>query len=119
MTDNELLLAISTIMDKKIQPLEHQMDSMETSLNNRMDSMETSLNNRIDSVEASLRACVRSINLTLENVVLPRLNEIETCYVSTYKRYKDSVEQIDQLQVDMSVVKHVLIEHGEQLQKIS
>lgn len=86
MTDNELLLAISEIMDKKIQPL----------------------NNRLTNIE-----------LTLENNIVPRLQTIESCYTSTYDRYKNGVDQIDQLQTDMDIVKQVLREHSEKIKKIS
>ena len=50
---------------------------------------------------------------------MPRLQTIESCYLSTYERYKDRNEQIDQLQLDISVIKRVVIDHGEQLRKIS
>ena len=126
MTDNELILAISTMMDKKIKPLTHRMDTIETkidsvqaSLDAKIDSVQASLDAKIDSVQASLQNEIHGIHLTLENVFLPRLNEVESCYTSTYTRYKEGVEQIEQLQVDMSVVKNVLIEHGKQLQHIS
>lgn len=51
MTDNELLLALSDMLDKKLQPL----------------------NDRLKKIE-----------LTQENIILPRLQNIESCYTSTY-----------------------------------
>lgn len=86
MTDNELLLAISDIMDKKLKPV----------------------NDRLKKIE-----------LTQENDILPRLQNIESCYTSTYKRYQTGVEQIDSIQTDIEVIKGVLREHSEKLQKIS
>lgn len=55
MTDNELLLAMSEMMDRKLNPL------------------------KID---------IRDIKLTLENDMNQRLQNIESCYTSTYKRYQ-------------------------------
>lgn len=86
MTDNELLLAISDIMDKKLK----------------------SVNDRLKKIE-----------LTQENEILPRLQNIESCYTSTYKRYQTGIEQIEAMQADIDVIKSVIREHSEKLQKIS
>ncbi len=86
MTDNELLLAISDIMDKKLKPV----------------------NDRLKKIE-----------LTQENEILPRLQNIESCYTSTYKRYQSGIEQIEAMQADIEVMKSVIREHSEKLQKIS
>lgn len=86
MTDNELLLAMSDILDKKLKPI----------------------NDRLKKIE-----------LTQENDILPRLQNIESCYTSTYKRYQTGIEQIDAMQADIDVIKSVIREHSEKLQKIS
>ena len=57
MSDNELLLAISDMMDKK-------------------------LNSKLQLIENRLKR----IEVTLENNVVPRLQNIEACYASTYDR---------------------------------
>ena len=62
MTDNELLLEISNMLDKKLEPI----------------------NDRLKRIE-----------LTQENDILPRLQNIESCYTSTYKWYKNSVADYD------------------------
>ena len=61
MTDNELLLAISEM----IEPLREDI--------------------------REIRSRVKNIELTQETKILPRLNTIESCYTSTFDRYKDSV----------------------------
>lgn len=62
MSDNRLLLALSDLMDKKIEPLKSDM---------------------------------RDIKITLEHNMIPRLQNIESCYTTTYKRYQAGVNQID------------------------
>ena len=62
---------------------------------------------------------MKKINLTLENSISPRLQNIEDCYLSTYKRYQKSAEQTDAMQVDLDIMKKVLIEHSQKLQQIS
>ncbi len=86
MTDSELLLAISDIMDKKLKPI----------------------NDRLTKIE-----------LTQENKILLRLQEIESCYTGTFYRYQSGVEQIESMQADINVMKSVIREHSEKLQEIS
>ena len=97
MTDNELLLAISDMMDKKLkaelQPIENRLDRIENKVTN--------------------------ISLTLENVILPRLNTIESCYTDIYNRYKDYADKMDAAFADIELLKKVVAEHSEKLQKIS
>lgn len=86
MSDNELLLAISDMMDKKLQPLKED---------------------------------IKFLKLQNENEILPRLQTIESCYTDTYKRYQSGVAQIEAMQTDIEVMKSVIREHSEKLQKIS
>ncbi len=86
MTENELLLAMSEMMDKKLE---------------------------------SVKADVRDTKLLLEQDVLSRLQNIESCYTSTYRRYASGIEEMKALKADMEIVKKVVAEHSEKLQKIS
>lgn len=90
MTDNELLLAISDILDKK---LESNLKPIE---------------NRLTRIE-----------LTLENNILPRLQTIESCYTDTYNRYKDYADKMDAAFADIELLKKVVAEHSEKLQKLA
>lgn len=73
MTDNELLLAISEMMDKKLkselQPLKNDLKSVKDE--------------------------VHQIKLYQENIILPRLSTIESCYTDTYNRYKNYADKIE------------------------
>lgn len=86
MTDNELLLTISDMLDKKLEPI---------------------------------KSDIHFLKLQNENDVLPRLQNIESCYTTTYNRYKNGVSQIDTMQDDMVIMKKVLTEHSQKLQQIS
>lgn len=90
MTDNELLLAISDMLDKK---LESNLKPIE---------------NRLTRIE-----------LTLENNILPRLQTIESCYTDTYNRYKDYADKMDAAFADIELLKKVVSEHSEKLQKLA
>lgn len=86
MTDNELLLAMSDLLDKKLQPIKDD---------------------------------IQLLKLQNENEILPRLQNIESCYTSTYNRYKSGASQIEAMQVDIEVMKSVIREHSEKLQKFA
>ena len=91
MTDNELLLAISDMKEKKLDA--------------RLNPIES----RIKRIEVDL----------LENNVIPRLNTIESCYTSTFDRYKDSVDDYESMKQDIAIIKKVVAEHSEKLQKLA
>lgn len=50
---------------------------------------------------------------------MPRLQNIESCYTTTYRRYSNGIEEMEALQADMDIVKKVVAEHSAKLQKIS
>ena len=96
MTDNELLLAISNTLD----PIRNDMQSIKQDIQ-------------------EIKTRVKKIEITQENEILPRLNTIESCYTSTYDRYKDNVDTYESMKQDISIIKKVVAEHSEKLQKLA
>ena len=96
MTDNELLLAISNMLD----PIRNDMQSIKQDIQ-------------------EIKSRVKKIEITQENEILPRLNTIESCYTSTYDRYKDNVDTYESMKQDISIIKKVVAEHSEKLQKLA
>ena len=96
MTDNELLLAISNMMD----PIRNDMQSIKQDIQ-------------------EIKSRVKKIEIIQENEILPRLNTIESCYTSTYDRYKNQVETYESMKQDISIIKKVVAEHSEKLQKLA
>lgn len=90
MTDNEMLLAFSQMMDEKLKanlaPIE----------------------NRLTKIE-----------MTLEHNVVPRLQEIESCYTDTYERYKNYADKMQAAFDDIEILKQVVSEHSEKLQQLA
>ena len=73
----------------------------------------------LDTKLKPIKDDVRDINITLENDILPRLQNIESCYTSTYKRYHLGINQLDAMQADIDILKKVVSDHSEKLKKIS
>ena len=98
-------------------------DSLQNSLRAEIaetrDSLQNSLRAEIAETRDSLQSQLTQINLTLEQNVVPHLNTIESCYVSTYERYSQGINQLESIQSDILVMKDVIMKHSTQLAKIS
>lgn len=110
MTDNELLLAISDMLS----PIKTDIQDIKNDLQEVKDDVQ-----KVKDDLQEVKDRVTRIELTQENIILPRLNTIESCYTSTYGRYKDQVETYESMKQDLSLVKRAVTEHSELLQKIS
>ena len=131
------LLAISQLLDVKlkaeIQPIKNELQSVKAEIQ----SVKAELQAEIQAVKAELQAEIQAVRTEIqavrtelqaeilqmklfqENVMMPRLNTIEACYLSTYDKYKNSVEGYEALQADSELMKQVIMEHSAQLQKLT
>ena len=94
-------------------------EALHTEIAETRDSLQSSLRAEIAETRDSLQSQLTQINLTLEQNVVPRLNTIESCYVSTYERYSQGINQLESIQSDILVMKDVIMKHSTQLAKIS
>ena len=110
MTDNEILLALSNMLE----PVKTDLQEVKGKVR-KIEQTQEKMGQRLQKMDERLR----KIELTQENVILPRLQTIESCYTSTYDRYKENVDEFDVIKQDVSVLKDVVTKHSEKLQKIS
>ena len=115
MTDQELLLAMSNLFDKKLKPIEVRLDRVE----DKLDKLEKKVNKIEDTLECNVLPRLKKIEMTQENVILPRLQNIEECYLSTYKRYAEGVEKQEAIQADVDILKRVVADHSARLQMLA
>ena len=94
-------------------------EALHAEITETRDSLQSSLRAEIAETRDSLQSQLTQINLTLEQNVVPRLNTIESCYVSTYERYSQGINQLESIQSDILVMKDVIMKHSTQLAKIS
>ena len=90
MSDNELLLAMAELIDKK---LESQLQP--------------------------LKDDIRDIKLTIENNITPNIQLLAENYVPAAKRYEKESTEIDNLKIDIDLIKKVIKEHSEKLNRIA
>ena len=97
MSDNELLLAISSMMDKKLEPLQKDISKLQ---------------DNVSDIKVEMR------DIKAEMREIPRLQNIEACYTSTYERYAEGADQIQNTMQDMTLIKKVVTEHSAKLKRI-
>jgi hypothetical protein len=117
----EDLLAIENIFDKKVDVLAQGIGT----LGNRMDSLEykmDSLENRMDGLEHRMDGLEHDIKYIkvdlIENNILPRLSTIESCYTSTYDRYREGSEKFSNAIDDIAVMKMAIRKNSEDIQTL-
>ena len=94
MTDNELLLALSDMIDLKLK---------------------TALQTELQPIKDD----IRNIKLHLENVTDKNIQLLAENYVPAAKRYEKAVPEIEAMQADIEIMKKVITEHSEKLQKLA
>lgn len=90
MADNELLLALSDMIDKKL-----------------------------DAKLEPIKNDIRDIKLDIENDIKPHINLLVENYVPASKRYEIATSEIESMQADVELLKKVVSEHSGKLQNIS
>ena len=129
---NEDLLAISQIVDKRLEirlkPIEKDISALDDKVNalddkvnalddkvNALDNKFIDLNHRVESLESGLH----NVRLFQENIILPRLNTIESCYLYTFNRYQKNADKMEIVYEDVDLLKKVAADHSEKLQKLA
>lgn len=126
MTDHELLLAISGMLDTKLKAeiqtlkaeLHEEIQAVRAELYGEIQTLRT----EVQTVKTELRALkeeVHCIKAYQQDVIMPRLNTIEECYTGTYRRYARYVEKMESVFQDVEVLKVVVAEHSEKLKKLA
>ncbi len=118
MTDNELLLSISRMMDTKLraelQPIKDELRDIKEKIKG-IEVRLQQLENRVQRLEID----AQQLKTNQENVIMPRLNTIESCYTGTYNRYRSYVEKMEAAFMDIDVLKMVVADHSEKLLKLA
>nr|WP_300818304.1 hypothetical protein [uncultured Acetatifactor sp.] len=132
MTDNELLLALSGMLDKKLkaelQPIKNELQTMKDDIAGMkgdiagMKGEIAGMKGEIASIKSNMLIMqneIRQIKLCQENIILPRLDTIESCYSDTFNRYRTYADKMDSVFEDVELLKTVVTHHSEKLQKLA
>lgn len=97
MTDHELLLAMSDLIDKK---LDAKLEPIKDDIKSIKDEQ-------------------TRINLIIENEIQHDIQLLAENYLPAAKRYEKATAQIEAMQADIDIMKKVITEHSEKLQKLA
>ena len=106
----EDLLAISQMIDERLKPIESDIKVIK----NEQKIMKNDLRavkDEVKTVRAEVKILkneLQRVKLFQENIIMPRLNEIEVCYTSTYDRYKEHADRMERTYDDVAVLKQVV-----------
>ena len=139
MSERELLSAIGTLLDQKLDErfgtfeqkmtdkfvaFEQKMDkSLDEKLDKKLDEkLDKKLDEKLSPIYRELKSLnnrVKKLELLTENAILPRLQTIEVCYTDTFERYKRYCERMEKAFTDIDVLKATVENHSMKLQMIS
>lgn len=97
MSDNELLLALSDMLDKKLSA---QLEPIKKDI-------------------TDIKSEVKKINVLLENEIRPDIKLLAESYLPAAIRYEKSNKEHEVMKSDIELLKKVVTEHSEKLQQIS
>ncbi|WP_302325665.1 hypothetical protein [Enterocloster lavalensis] len=74
---------------------------------------------KLKSALQPIKDDIRDIKLDIENDIKPQIQLLAENYVPAAKRFEKASAQIESMQADIEIMKKVIAEHSEKLQKIS
>ena len=136
MRDNELLLAMSNMLDtkleekleEKLQPIKEEIHVLKEDVRDLKEEVHVLkedvgvLKDEVHIMKGRicvLQEDVQHVKLYQENILEPRLNTIEACYTSTYGRYQNDVDRMEKAFDDIDMLKQTVARHSEQLKKMA
>lgn len=78
-----------------------------------------SVSQLLDTKLKPITSKTTNIELLLENDILPRLQNIESCYTSTYRRYANGISELDALKANVDIIEKVVENHSAELKKLA
>lgn len=74
---------------------------------------------KLQAVLQPVKDEIRGIKLDIENDIKPSIHLLTENYVPAAKRFEKAANQLEAIQTDLGIMKKVITEHSEKLQKIS
>ena len=138
MTNEELLVAMSNMMDQrldeKLEPLKKDMSEVKgrvtnienrvTNIENRVTNIEnrvTNIENRVTNIEnrvtnmetqiTNIKDRVTNIEIDIENDIRPGIITLCDAYGTQFDRYSISIESHEKMKTDIEVMKSIVSRH--------
>lgn len=124
----EDLIAIAGIIDTKLEPIHDDIRDLKEDVSELKEDVSglkkdvSGLKEDVSGLQKdnkSLKHNLLSVRLNQENTIIPRLNTIESCYSDTHHRYIEGIDQIEQLQQDVDILKRTVALHSQKLSALA
>ena len=109
------------VLQDKVQALQDDMQVLQDKVQVLQDDMQV-LQDKVQVLQDDMQGVKDKLHLMKlyqENVITPRLDTIESCYTGTYHRYQNDAEKMENAFEDIDLLKKVVTEHSEKLQKLA
>lgn len=109
------------VLQDKVQALQADMQVLQDNVQALQDDMQA-LQDNMQALQDDMQGVKDKLHLMKlyqENVITPRLDTIESCYTGTYHRYQNDAEKMENAFDDIDLLKKVVTEHSEKLQKLA
>ena len=110
MTNEELLVAMSNMMDQrldeKLEPLKKDMSEVKERVTN-IENRVTNIENRVTNIENR----VTNIEIDIENDIRPGIITLCDAYGKQFDRYSISIESHEKMKTDIEVMKSIVSRH--------
>ncbi len=123
----EDLLAISQILDVKLEPLKGDIASLQEDVASLKEEV-SSLKEEVELLKEDMYLVKKDIlilkeeqhrtNLIIENELRPQIRLLAENYLPAAKRYLEEAEQIKEMRSDIDMLKVVVEQHSQQLQAL-
>ena len=117
MTNEELLVAMSNMMDQrldeKLEPLKKDMSEVKDRVTN-IENRVTNIENRVTNIEdriTNIENRVTNIELNIENDIRPGIITLCDAYGTQFDRYSISIESHEKMKTDIEVMKSIVSRH--------
>ena len=104
----------------EVQLVKEDLQAVKEDLQTVKDKVQT-VENDLQAVKNEVQAVkddVHHMKLYQENIIMPRLNTIESCYTDTYGRYRNYSDKMEAAFEDIELLKRVVSEHSMKLQAL-
>ena len=117
---------LQTVKDE-VQLMKEDLQAVKEDLQTVKDKVQTvendlqAVKNEVQTVKNEVQAVkddVHHMKLYQENIIMPRLNTIESCYTDTYGRYRNYSDKMEAAFEDIELLKRVVSEHSMKLQAL-
>ncbi len=120
------LQATKDSVSNELQTFRNELQATKDSVFNEMQITKDSVSNEMQATKDTLmtelhivKNDIHHVKLFQENVIMPRLCTIESCYTDTYDRYKNYAEKMDAAFDDIELLKATVAAHSLKLQQLA